>query len=290
MAHLFSIRRKRKPPVRIQFISDLHLELGHYYTPPKLPAEAPFLVLAGDIGQLAEVFDSRHYLHFIRTQCENFQHVYLVLGNHEFYGVTRQAGVEIAMKLQAEPILQSKLTVLYRKRVDISEDVTLLGCTLNTHIPPDAYDSVLENLADFRKIEEWTIKQHNQEHDLDKEWLKNEMTSIQIHEPKRQVVIATHHAPSLQNTMNPLLKDKPWHSAFPTGILESESETWTQAPCLRYWIFGHTHWNSEIRIGNLVLCSNQKGYERNKGSEGGRLVPKLDPEAIRFDVRKMIEL
>ena len=194
------------------------------------------------------------------------------------------------MKLQAEPTMQSKLTVLYRKRVDISEEVTLLGCTLNTHIPPDACDSVAAKMADFRMIKNWNVEHHNQEHALDVEWLKNEITSIQMHEPKRRVIVATHHAPSLKHTMNPLLENEPWRSALAAEILESESENWSQAPCLRYWIFGHTHWNSETRIGKLVLCSNQKGYERDKGSEGVQSAAKSGPKVVHFDVRKTIEV
>ena len=289
-ASLFSFRRNKLSTVKFQIISDLHLEIGHYYTPPRIPVEAPYLILAGDIGQLIDFFESKHYILFLTTQCENFQHVYLVLGNHEFYGVTRKAGIELASRLEAQPTLQSKLTVLYRKRVDISDEVTLLGCTLNTHIPSEVHNTVQAKVADFRKIEGWTIQQHNQEHVLDVEWLRSEVTSIQANEPTRRVLITTHHAPSLKGTMSPLLGNKPWHLSFAAAILESDSHSWVRASCLHYWVFGHTHWNSEIRIGKLVLCSNQKGYECNKGSEGGQLTTKSKVKAVRFNVRKTIEV
>ena len=290
MASFFSLRRDKMSCIKFQIVPDLHLELGHYYTPPKIPVEAPYLILVGDIGQLNEVFDSKHYLLFLKTQCENFQHVYFVLGNHEFYGVTRQAGIELATRLEAEPTLQFKLTVLYRKRIDVSDEVTLLGCTLNTQISREAHDIVQAKVADFRKIQDWTIQQHNREHTLDLEWLRGEATSIQANEPKRRILIATHHAPSLKSTMSPLLENEPSRSAFATAILESESNTWTRAPCLRYWVFGHTHWNSEIRVGKLILCSNQKGYERNKGSEGEQRITNANKKTVRFDVRKTIEV
>ena len=290
MAGFFSFHRNTSSTTKFQIISDLHLELGHYYTPPKIPVEAPYLLLVGDIGQLIEFLESKHYRLFMTTQCENFQHVYLVLGNHEFYGVTRQAGVELAMRLEAEPALRSKLTILYRKRVDISDEVTLLGCTLNTHVPREAYDIVQTKMADFRKIEGWTVHQHNEEHALDVDWLRSQVTSIQANEPRRRILIATHHAPSMNCTMSPLLENEPWRSSLATGILESESSTWTRAPCLRYWVFGHTHWNSDTRVGKLVLCSNQKGYERDKGSEGGQLKIKSNIKAVPFEVRKTIEV
>lgn len=65
--------RKREPLTSYQINSDLHLEVGQQYSSILIPASTPYLVLAGDIGRLAD------YL----TQIEQFELVFLVLGNHE---------------------------------------------------------------------------------------------------------------------------------------------------------------------------------------------------------------
>jgi hypothetical protein len=46
----------------------------------------PYLILAGDIGQLV---DYELYLDYLRSQCCLFTPVFLVLGNHESYGLSR---------------------------------------------------------------------------------------------------------------------------------------------------------------------------------------------------------
>ena len=49
---------------------------------------------------------------------------YLILGNHELFGVSRQEGLRLADKLQGDPELKGKLIVTHRKRVDL-QDVTI---------------------------------------------------------------------------------------------------------------------------------------------------------------------
>ncbi|MCJ1230842.1 hypothetical protein MMC12_007516, partial [Toensbergia leucococca] len=230
--------------------------------------------------------------------CAKFNHVYLILGNHEFYGLTRQAGLEAVAKLQAEPCLQSRLTILNRQRVDISEEVTLLGCTLHSHILPEARAIVEAKISDFRKISDWTVDEHNKEHLLDLDWLRSEVASIEENEPKRRVIIATHHAPSYANTTNPAFEQSPWGSAFCTSILESKAEEhWLHARCLRYWIFGHTHWTCQFLSKNIVVVSNQRGYDRDpthppaEGSPKPKLLRLFSgPKTAGFDVHKTISI
>lgn len=70
-------------------MSDLHLEVGQQYADFDIPAEAPYLILAGDIGRLK---DYQPYLEFLGRQCDHFVKVFLVLGNHEFFGTSQCRG------------------------------------------------------------------------------------------------------------------------------------------------------------------------------------------------------
>src|SRR3954465_12501273 len=80
-----------------QILSDLHLEVGQQYGSFKIPPAAPYLILAGDIGRLID-YDA--YLGFLAIQTTNFDKVFLVLGNHEFYSLSFTTGLVQARKLE----------------------------------------------------------------------------------------------------------------------------------------------------------------------------------------------
>ncbi|KAK2740468.1 hypothetical protein FQN57_006095 [Myotisia sp. PD_48] len=107
----------------------------------------PRLILAGDIGRL---MDYEAFCNLLSSVCATFTEVYLVLGNHEFFGVSHQEGLQLADKLQQEPRMIGRLIILNRKRVDIG-DITLLGCTLWSDIPPEAAEIIQSKIKDFRR-------------------------------------------------------------------------------------------------------------------------------------------
>ncbi len=67
-------------PIRIQYMSDLHLEMFPGFRINKVNAE--YLVLAGDIGDPESV----EYSDFLADCKTKFKHVFVILGNHEAYG------------------------------------------------------------------------------------------------------------------------------------------------------------------------------------------------------------
>lgn len=64
----------------IQYISDIHLEFR--YNLPKIKVLADILVLAGDIGDPR----SKIYKWFLSDVSSKFKKVFLICGNHEYYG------------------------------------------------------------------------------------------------------------------------------------------------------------------------------------------------------------
>jgi Calcineurin-like phosphoesterase len=178
-----------------QFMSDLHLEIAEQYVNFKIPPVAPCLILAGDIGRLQ---DYEPLAQFLEIQCANFERVLHVPGNHEFYGSTRERGLERAMHLQRDPRLRTRLTILSRSRVDLTDDLTILGCTLQSHITPACEQIVKSKIQDFRKIADWTTTDHNDEHRRDLAWLKAEVEEIRDSERDGNsgtIIVITHHAP-----------------------------------------------------------------------------------------------
>lgn len=256
-----------------QIMSDLHLEVGQQYATFHVSSCAPYLILAGDIGRLA---DYASYLDFLCSQCDKFFQVYLILGNHEFFGISRQEGLRLAGKLQHEPRLKGKLQVMNRERVDLEgrAPVTILGCTLQSHVPPDAEEIVGQKINDFRRIVDWKVSDHVAEHAVDVGWLEKEIKAIRSNEGplKRQILVITHHAPSTRDTSKPTDENNPWSSAFGTDLLGMK-----EGSCLddvQWWVFGHTHYSTEFLRGKVKLVSNQRGYlfptkEEQKTTNGG---------------------
>ena len=242
--------------LRFQIMSDLHLEVGQQYATFHIQPCAPFLVLAGDIGRLAD-YDA--FRGFLSIQCEQFRKVFLVLGNHEFFGVPRAQGLVLAEKLENEEMLKDTLLVVNRKRIDLAS-VTILGCTLQSHVPDDAMAIVSQKINDFRRIGEWTVADHNAEHAKDVDWLKKEIEAIRQVEDasQRKILVVTHHAPATRGTSAPANESNPWSSAFSTDLFGQHDGS--PLDNVQYWVFGHTHYCSEFTQGSVRIVSNQRGY------------------------------
>ncbi|CDM29509.1 unnamed protein product [Penicillium roqueforti FM164] len=76
--------------------------------------------------------------------------------------------------------------------------------TLWSHISQESNELVNYRISDFQKIKYWSVKQHNEAHYSDLSWLRGEIRALrESTQEKRSVLVATHHAPSLQRTSSP---------------------------------------------------------------------------------------
>ncbi|KAF3912288.1 hypothetical protein AA313_de0203780 [Arthrobotrys entomopaga] len=264
--HSVTERSPTYPTIPIQLVSDIHLEIfdpvfknqGHLeYT---IPRQCPYLILAGDIGTLNQ---PENYLCFLRRHCEIFDRVFLVLGNHEFYGTSRRDGFSnIESFFADDPIIAEKLVLLNRNRYDFPDSkLTILGCTLQSEIRPEQRDEIASKLNDFRQIKGWRVDDHNAEHSIDIAWLRDQIEEIAETEPDRRILVATHHAPSFRKTSAPQHEDSSLSSAFCTGILEGGAwRGWKGKEMVKVWVFGHTHWCCDFNLSGVRVVSNQRGY------------------------------
>lgn len=251
----------------IQFMSDLHLEAGRRYDSFDFPAAAPYLLLAGDVGSLADYDD---YLAFVRRRTDRFRGVLLVLGNHEFHGLSYDETLARASELEGEACLGGRLRVLHRKRFDVpGSDVSVLGCTLWSSVHSEARAAVEGRVRDFGRIEGWSVDGHNEAHREDVGWLEGEVRRA-AGEGKR-VVVATHHAPRLEGTSEPRYAGSSWGSAFATDLL-GEGEVWEGR--VDIWVFGHTHFSTDVVVGGVRVLSNQRGSgsQAKDGFDPGRVI------------------
>lgn len=258
-------------------MSDLHLETPKFlpmYNGIQINPRARHLALLGDIGIAADdnLFD------FLTRQLCQFEIVFYVLGNHEPYSgsyedaVARMEAFEksIASRREAEQRGEDSLAslgrfvFLNRRRFDLSSEVTILGCTLFSHISDEQRSTVSLFVSDFSNIASWSVDRHNAAHRADLAWLNAEVDAIAREEPQRSVAVLTHYSPTAApeaNVPEHVQDSRGVQSAFVTDL--QEEPCW-MSPSVKVWGFGHTHYNCDFvdgKTGKLVVA-NQRGYGR----------------------------
>ncbi|KAG8162789.1 hypothetical protein KVR01_007267 [Diaporthe batatas] len=256
------LRGARSPgrggPQLVQVMSDLHLEVGQQYEAFDFPAAGRLLVLAGDVGRL---IDYEGYRGFLERQAGRFERVFLVLGNHEFFGLGYEEGIARAERLAREPALRGRLVLLDRGVwADGESGSVIVGCTLWSHIPDPARAVVGSRVSDYRQIRGWSVDRHNQVHGEESAWLASALQSLsedrgRTDQQGRNILVVTHHAPSLAGTSAPEHAGNPWTPAFATDLLPD-----LQTGRVKTWVFGHTHHTTELCCGGVRLVANQRGY------------------------------
>ena len=259
---------------RLQIMSDLHLETPAArpsYEDFEIQPECPCLALLGDIGNVS---DSRLF-DFFERQLRQFETVLYVLGNHEPYGITFPKAVEVVRRFEEEVKQRQhspdktgtgRFIFLDRSRYDVSERLTVFGCTLFSSIVPEQRTTVTQFVSDFSQIEDWTVETHNTAHQRDLQWLNSEVSACALQEPQRAIVVLTHYSPTavaLANDIRHIRDDAQVRSAFMTDL--STQICWTSHR-VKLWAFGHTHFNCDIQDPQTKkrIVANQKGYRKTE--------------------------
>ena len=114
------------------------------------------------------------------------------MGNHEAYHSSfpssKQRLAEFQNLCQVERVQDESLgevVVLDQTRYDVTEDVTVLGCTLFSYVPPEQHEAVSYGLSEFYVFEDWTVDVHNSAHKSDIDWLTTQLSQIQEETPNK---------------------------------------------------------------------------------------------------------
>lgn len=246
--------------MRIRLLSDLHMEgYKHYYE----YAGEDLVVLAGDIHT-----QNRH--RFLLDQIPPNIKVLFVCGNHEYYGATFEYVNEFFYNLQAE---YSNFIFLENENIIIN-GVDFYGGTMfsNWELYNDsviAKQRAKQGIADFSWIDKldkdgqkrrWNVEDHYQEHLKFKEGLK---TWLEKSTAQKKVVIS-HFVPS-PKCIHPM-----WEGSSLNPYFTSNMEEFMGWDGL--WLFGHTHNDHDIMIGNTRLVCNPKGYGQENETFSKKLI------------------
>jgi len=227
-------------------------------------------------------------LAFVARQTTQFEKVFLILENHEFYGLSFQAGLETARRLENEAVSNGRLILMHRRHFDISNsDIIVLRCTLWSAVPEDAREVVRMKVKDSEKIEGCTVDDHNASHEADLTWLRDHALDIQQNKSTakgnsvRNIIVITHYAPSIQETSSPKNISDPWSSAFATDLLGDAY--WGN---VKVWVFGHTHFTTQFERSGIKVLSNQRGYVLPGSSQGNVERDKRNA----FDIKRVVRI
>jgi Icc-related predicted phosphoesterase len=239
--------------LKIQLVSDIHLEYyGRSMTPMSrfLEPSAPILALCGDIGN---PFEER-YRQFLQDCSKNFEHVFLVAGNHEYYnkGAAGNNMADVVKQIEATIANLPNVHFLNRGTYEILPGVHIVGCTLWSHIFKMHHAAILKYANDFRRITfdkaVLTLDDYETMFAKDLEWLEGILK-----DPKyKQVIVMTHHMPTYE------LIDEKYSGRDVNNLFATELRRLMKPPVLG-WLCGHSHTTREIVCNGVTVALNPYG-------------------------------
>lgn len=251
--------------MKIQYASDLHLEFAdnwRFLKDNPLQVTGDVLVLAGDIGYLGDDNYTKHP--FWDWASENYKQVICCMGNHEFYKFYDIAKLHDGYCLEIRHNVHS----YYNSVVQI-DGIDFIVSTLWSNIPLREAYYTEQVITDFRRIlyngELFTFAEFNREHERCLDFIKKSVAeSVAKHK-----VVVTHHVPSFQ------MQCPKFADSLANGAFTVELQDYIHTSGIDYWIFGHSHYNVDVTIGNTQCISNQLGYVfhgENASFENGKYI------------------
>jgi len=235
--------------MNIQYCSDLHLEFPvnkKYLEANPLKPKGEILLLAGDIVPFAIMEQEKGFFDFVSG---NFEQVYWVAGNHEYYrsDILHRTGV-VNEKIRENVSLVNNVSVRYR-------NVRFVFSTLWTKIDPAREQVVQKTMSDFHLIrshdKKIAVQDYNKLHDACREFLSHELQP----ETGQPTVVVSHHVPTLFH-----YPDKYRHSEL-NSAFAVELHDFIGSSLATYWIYGHNHSAvPDFKINKTTLTTNQLGY------------------------------
>lgn len=257
--------------MKIISYSDLHLEFGSDFKPPK-DEVADLMILAGDIINLNNYAPLDEFLKNWKKS------VLYVNGNHEYY---TQRPMNIENENFKDWLKQNYPQVILLQDEFISiQGVHFFGGTMWTDFAnanKTSIERIRMQMSDFRLIQTADLRSlEPMDTVLFHQRFVNKLMSwfeMPLHGPR---VVITHHAPVIHPYT--IYQNSPLTPAFVS--LDMPAIIQKMQPQL--WIYGHTHECNRQTIGVTQMISNPLGYPK---PHGGYECKDFDPLGVPIDIR-----
>lgn len=243
--------------MKFALMSDLH---GYVGFAEELPEQKDtILLLPGDLDESRLA----RYREMLTVLTNKFSSVYLVPGNHEYYGSNIQKTHQRLQVLDDEIENFHFLNNSYK----IVDDVLIIGGTLWTDFdsgnPLTKFDARLK-MNDYKQIRfgpesvPWQRKLTPEDteffHHITKNYLRETVDNQRGLCDNLKTVVLTHHAPSFQSVPEKFANDSL------NGCYCSNMDYVVGDINANVWVHGHIHSNSDYMLGDTRVICNPRGY------------------------------
>jgi Calcineurin-like phosphoesterase len=233
--------------IEVQVCSDVHLDEDESIKfHDVITPSAPVLIIAGDLGDpFAPAYEA-----FLADCSREFEHVYLVPGNHEYHNGTGMTMAQTDAHLAALCAGLGNVTFLNCGKARLRQNVTILGLTLWSHVPRALWDDAARLVSDYFSIPGHTPARSNALHGRHLAWLVSALDEAKRNQDR--VIVVTHHAPSMVGVSPRCFERDPLRFCYRNSLDHLVSR-----PENLMWVCGHTHYSFRYKRGKTLFLANQ---------------------------------
>lgn len=220
------------------------------------------LILAGDIVNVKEMNEGtpqgKFYTKWLQDCANNYKKVFMVLGNHEFYGSDKNV---VAKQLRDIIDVPDSNITLLDNSYETYEGVNFIGGTLWTNYDCENEDKMrkaLKGMTDYYVIDaddtgnkllpSDTVAMHKET----LEYLNQTLRTLE-----GETVVVTHHAPHSKSLSGDYVDDN-LSAAYYSDL---EDFILTHKDNISLWLHGHIHHTNDYNVGGVRVLSNPRGYK-----------------------------
>lgn len=219
--------------MKIQILSDLHLEHHPFELPIPEDSKEIVLVLLGDIGCPTSI----DYTKLLVDASKAYRAVIVIAGNHEYYTILSLTMEDIKQTINDVVSITDNVYFLDNSAIQI-DDVLFVGTTLWSSLN-------VERCYDLNMITDMTLDKYN---DLHQQAVNFVETTLEA--AVTRTVVLSHHAPFRHSTLN-----NNNHGADLRYLIKEP---------IVAWCFGNSHYACEFMFNDTKIISNPVGYPGEK--------------------------
>ncbi|EFA85800.1 hypothetical protein PPL_01031 [Heterostelium album PN500] len=263
-----------------KYASDLHLEklttlssVKDLFEFEKEPNTRYFLAIPGDIGNF-DMLDK-----FFAKLSQVYERVFYVPGNHEYHYRYHSQTIltmdQISQSLKQICDKYPNITYLNNGYYQLDE-YRIIGSTFWTKVKEHEADKISDSWCDYfgifiddekEKKRQLHAKDSTKIHEESVQYILELLKSTPEGEKN---VILTHHAPLYSDKSKGRYTSNPDHiGSSITNVFQSDQRSlMVKEHNIKAWIFGHTHYCTKFTYNNVLVASNQLGYQYKDVTSG----------------------